>query len=124
VIVKDAMKDSRALTSDERAIIRRLLTAEFAGADKLLHQSDLATVRAADLGGVLVLSFDVPPQAPRVHLDKRIPVEAEASDSDGMPIHMLVHVIDGALKEVEIFREDSQALLQLPMANQLRVITN
>ena len=72
----------------------------------------------------MILAFDIPANVPRAHLEKRIPVEAEGRDADGMGIHFLLHVVDGLLKEIEIFREDSQPIKRLPNAEQLALITN
>jgi hypothetical protein len=36
----------------------------------------------------------------------RIPVEAQAVDADGVPIDVLLHVVDGVIKELEIYRVD------------------
>ncbi|HZD22404.1 MAG TPA: hypothetical protein VE569_03235 [Acidimicrobiia bacterium] len=33
-----------------------------------------------------------------------------ATDRDGMKIHVLLHVLDGVMDELEIYREDSQPL--------------
>jgi hypothetical protein len=48
-----------------------------------------------------------------------VPVEAVAPDSDGVPVHFLLHVVDGLAREVEVFREDSAPIRRLPVAAQL-----
>ena len=52
----------------------------------------------------------------------RIAVEAEVEDLDGMKIVILLHVIDGYVDELEVFRADSGPL-QAPIRTEaLRVI--
>jgi hypothetical protein len=41
---------------------------------------------------------------------RRIPVEAETEDVDGVPIHVLLHVVNGYMNELEVYREDSARL--------------
>ena len=41
---------------------------------------------------------------------QRVPVEAEAEDIDGVTVHVLLHVIDGYIDELEIYRDDSAPL--------------
>jgi hypothetical protein len=40
-------------------------------------------------------------------VERRIPVEAELKDADGVTIHVLLHVLDGLLNELEVYRDDS-----------------
>jgi hypothetical protein len=42
---------------------------------------------------------------------RRIPVEASYPDADGVVVHVLLHVIDGRLDELEVYREDSGSVL-------------
>ena len=50
------------------------------------------------------------------------PVEAEVVDSDGVLIHVLLHVLEGFLDELEIYREDSEHLVKAIRADDLEVI--
>jgi len=49
------------------------------------------------------------------HVARRVPVEAELEDVDGVTIHVLLHVVQGFLNELEVFREDG-GLIQGPMS--------
>ena len=122
------MKDEpllvRELSSAEREIASRLLLTEFTGAAELREQAKDATVRAEDHGGVLVLVFNADRATHPAGVNNRIPVEADGLDSDGVPIHVLVHVVGGLLREVEIFREDSRPILRLPDPKSLSVQVN
>lgn len=59
---------------------------------------------------------------PPAKVIRRIPVEAEAEDSDGATIHLLLHVVDGYMKELELYRDGVGAVKRLPAAEDLRVI--
>jgi hypothetical protein len=58
---------------------------------------------------------------PRAPVRTRIPVEAEGVDQDGVPIHFLLHVVDGFAKELEIYREDSGPVRRLPSPDTLEL---
>ena len=49
-------------------------------------------------------------------------MEAEALDDDGMPIAVLLHVIDGRLDELEVYWADSKLLLSRITAASLNVV--
>lgn len=123
-MVREVTPAARNVSPIERQIIARLLNASFKGADALCAQMSQAAVRSNDYGGVLVLAFEVAKDAVPAEVSGRIPVEAQARDSDGVMIHMLLHVVDGFLREVEIFREDSQPIHQLPQISEVNVQMN
>jgi putative aminopeptidase FrvX len=76
-------------------------------------------VRTIDPNGSLEF---VHVEGPSAKVVRRIPVEAEARDEDGTVIHVLVHVLDGKLNELEIYREDSGTVVRKPAPEQLRLI--
>jgi hypothetical protein len=41
-----------------------------------------------------------------------------------MKIHILVHVVDGFLAELEIYREDGEAIRRMPDPNSLEVLSS
>ncbi|MDP3541865.1 MAG: hypothetical protein Q8T11_05285 [Elusimicrobiota bacterium] len=65
--------------------------------------------------------FVVPADAHEAAVLQRVPVEAESKDADGMGLHFLLHVVGGFLRELEIFREDSEPIKGLPQADALVV---
>lgn len=66
--------------------------------------------------------FAVPADAHVAMVLQRVPVEAQSKDADGMDIHFLLHVVGGFLRELEIFREDSEPIKELPRADTLVVL--
>ena len=45
---------------------------------------------------------------PRADVVRRIPVEAESFDGEGATVHLLLHVVEGQINELEIYREDGK----------------
>jgi len=101
--------DFRAPTDCERAIFLKLLDADFPGKNEIGLLLRNASVQALDANGSLKILTHGHDTAPVV---KRVPVEAEAKDGDGVIVHILLHVVDGKPIELEVFKEDSSAVLQ------------
>lgn len=95
------------LNDYQRGILDALLAAEFQGKDALVEQSRYVQAREIDVNGSLQFA---PTDQPLADVLRRIPVEAEAEDADGVVIHILLHVLDGCISELELYREDSQKI--------------
>ena len=67
----------------------------------------MARVRPCDDDGCLEFEHSDAPPAPVV---RRVPVEAAAEDEDGTTFHVLLHVVDGHIDELERFREDGRPI--------------
>ena len=52
----------------------------------------------------------------------RIPVEAGGVGADGKRLHVLLHVVDGFLSELEIFREDGKPVRDLMGPDSLELV--
>lgn len=112
--------DLRPPTEAEKGLIDALLAAEFPGKEALRMQVATALVKTLDEDGGLEIS---PPQgSPLAPVVRRIPVEAEADDVDGVPIHLLLHVVDGLARELELFREDGKPVQRQPSPESLRLL--
>ena len=117
--------DPRNPSRQERKLLEFLLRKNFTGRDPLRRQLESARV-CGEYGigdPTIVLWVDQSP-ANYASVDHRIPVEASGIDSDGMKIHILVHVVDGFLSELEIFREDGAAIQRMPDPNSLEVLSS
>jgi hypothetical protein len=101
----------RETTALERALLERLLEADFPGKSQLVPLVRNVLVRTIDDDGGLEIRCQIEGTAPVV---KRVPVEAEGKDDDGVVIHMLLHVVDGRPVELEFFREDAGAVKKIP----------
>jgi hypothetical protein len=58
----------------------------------------------------------------RAGVARRIPVEAMGADEDGVPIYVLLHVVDGAISSVEVFRDDGGEIRRMPSVDSLDVV--
>lgn len=101
----------RQPTSTELALIKRLLEAEFPGRDDISAMIINLRVRSIESESSLELESD---SGITARVVKQVPVEAQAKDQDGFDIHLLLHVVRGRLKELEIFKDDGSAIQQMP----------
>ena len=101
----------REPTARERGLLERLLEADFSGRNELAPLLRNAIVRTIDEDRGLELESRLQGKAAVM---RRIPVEAEAKDEDGVVIHMLLHVVDGRPVELEFFREDGTTVRKVP----------
>lgn len=106
-------------TLPELALLKRLLDAAFPGRDELAATLHEIQVRTIDENGSLELLTHLDKKVPVV---KRIPVEAEGSDKDGVVIHVLLHVVDGKPAELEIYKEDGSRIVASPTPSELELL--
>lgn len=109
----------RTPTDYEQSLLERLLEAEFPGRDQLTPMIHNLLVRTVDESGGLELRSQVDGKSP---VAKRVPVEAEAKDEDGVVIHILLHVVDGRPIELEFFKEDGTAIRRRPSPSVLELL--
>ena len=109
----------RPLSQLEREYLDRLLSAEFTGRAELIEQVRSARVRTIDSDGSIQIEPHTTTLATVVN---RIPVEAEATDEDGVPIYFLLHAVDGRVQELEIYKADGSLIRKRPSAEELQVV--
>jgi hypothetical protein len=99
----------RDLSPTEQQILDKLLSPEFPGKAKLAIQAKgcLATPLDDDGGIKLRPACSLPPA---LEIKSRVPTEGEFPDSDGIVVHVLLHVIDGFIDELEIYKEDGSEI--------------
>ena len=97
----------RPLTALERAVLDLLLSEPFPGRDELRDQAaDVKVNGGCDCGCAtvdLLVSGDSIPPAPVL---RRVPVEA--TTTAGPAADVLLHVVNGRLNELEVFRHDGE----------------
>src|SRR5439155_26331187 len=108
------------LTSYERALLEKLLEPQFPSRDELLRQMSSVTAKQILPDGTLILKCDPNPPAT---VKSRVATEGQCSDADGVTIHVLLHVVDGAMSELEIFKDDSSEIRKPPSPNDLVLFT-
>jgi hypothetical protein len=101
---------NRKPTSLQLLLISKLLSVNFQGQQDLREQ----------VKGLKVSSTNDPDNYGSVNLFpvintkadviKRIPVEAEWYDSDNVCVHLLLHVVNGLLNELEIYKDNGTAI--------------
>jgi|ERR1043165_46398 hypothetical protein len=109
----------RPLTDLERSYIARLLSAQFPGREEVEEQLKSALARRIDYEGSVEI---IPTSRIRAVVSKRIPVEGEASDVDGVPIYFLLHVVDATVRELEIYKADGSPIRRMPTPEQIDVV--
>jgi hypothetical protein len=114
--------DWRPLTGDEQVLLDKLLSHEFQGREQVALQARTALVKHVGTKIRPIWLFKIDESAPRAHVRQRTPVEAECvgNDQDGAVVHFVLHVIDGRLAELEIFREDGDQIVRVPEPVELR----
>jgi hypothetical protein len=110
----------RPLNPHERDLLERLLEREFPGREELRQQ--LKSVAAKQIFEDGTLDLQCGPSSP-APVRRRVPTEGECVDADGVRIHVLLHVVNGAMNELEIFKDDSSIILSPPTARDLVLFT-
>lgn len=100
-------QDYRPLTPLEREILHLLFRKDFPGKKELIEQIENIQVKVIDENHSL--SFLVSSNS-RASIKRGIPTEARMKDEDGIFINVLLHVVDGKLNELEIYKDDGSQI--------------
>ena len=107
------LSEPRPLRSGDVRVLELLLSEEFPGHTDLLAQiPSLQLVAICSDCPSAEFTLAAPARLADTH--ERVPVEARGLDEDGVPIHLLVHVKDGAVSGIEVFREDGAVVREMP----------
>lgn len=113
----------RAASEHETALLEKLLAADFLGADSLrVQQATMLVSEIPEEPRNGSLELHPRPNSKALAITKRVPVEAQGTDVDGVPFHVLLFVVDGLMAELQIFREDSRPLLSQPVLADMEVL--
>ena len=112
-------EEFREMTEYEYDLIQKLLSIDFPGREALAKQIKSSVVRKIDNEGSLEFLVN---GAPMAQVERRIPIEAEAKDADGVAIHALLHVVTGLVKELEIYKDDSSSVIKMPSIPEWRLL--
>jgi len=105
------LKTGRLLNDYERVILSRLLSCEFAGRDAIASQLESARARQIDDTGSVELTTV---SATAAGVVTRLPVEAQCLDEDGVPISIMLFVVNGFISELEFSKADGSAIRKMP----------
>lgn len=109
----------RALTAREWDVLKQLLAPAFPGRDEVLDQAKDSLVSEYDANGSLC--FVGRPECMVAQTEHRVPTEGEYEDSDGVNVHVLIHVVEGRLVELEVYREDGGPVVRRIGSTPLKV---
>lgn len=100
----------RQPTDNERRLIEKLLSRDFPGRDALRVQLEAAHVLTIDKEG----SLQFRASGPSADVKHRVLAEGYYLDRDGVEngpvVNVLLHVVDGMLNELEIYKDDGSAV--------------
>ncbi|HZK91190.1 MAG TPA: hypothetical protein VFC56_13675 [Stellaceae bacterium] len=106
----------RDLTEREQKILEAML-GQLPGVEPQLREQ-LTTARASQIDDEGSLRLDV--TSPVVaDIQDRVPVTATFDDTDNIPIYLLLHVIEGKLAELEIYKGDGSRIIARPTPERL-----
>ena len=108
----------RPLRPDEEQLFNRLFQCEFPGRNELRRQLVGLRVRQINGNGWIALH---PTGESRAEVKYRVPIEGSYPDLDGVQIHILLHVVDGYLRDLEVFKEDGSMVVRHPEAASLKL---
>lgn len=97
----------RQLTTAEREILDVLLKKDFPGRNELVEQVKNAEVKVIDENHSLSFLIHSALLAP---IKRGIPTEARMKDTDGVFVNVLLHVVEGRLNELEIYKDDGSPI--------------
>ncbi|MDD2717225.1 MAG: hypothetical protein PHW04_15155 [Candidatus Wallbacteria bacterium] len=109
----------RRMTSWELEIMQKLMEPDFPGRDILRQQLKSATVKTIDENSSLGIKCNT---AEKAVVQKTVPTEGEYQDSDGISVHILLHVMNGEIRELEIYKDDGTAISELAKPAELKVL--
>jgi hypothetical protein len=104
----------RRLTTAERLLLGLMLRHPFQGSEALARQAFHAGTRVRRRDDDGSIEFLVPPAVAASEVDDRVPIGARAVDADGTVVRALLHVQNGMITELELFREDGETLEGIP----------
>ena len=117
--------DFRPMNRSEKELLERLLQEDSPSMEALRKQLEGLLVKTIHPDGSLALRVaESAPDAwdgsgtgslsPDQLLSLAVPVEGRYLDTDGVPVSLLLHVSDGALRELEIVKADGSSILCSP----------
>lgn len=97
----------RNLSEDEWKILNKMLSINFDGKDLIYNQLKTAKVISYCPCGCKTVDIQVDDTLPKYEFNKRVPVELKTYSKDGIPIIASIHIFNGYVNELEIYRADS-----------------
>jgi hypothetical protein len=118
-------EEFRPLTSSEKAILEKLLETSFPGRDELAQQLRGLQAKQIDDEGSLKLLVTTKSKA---NVAQGVVSEAKYPDLDtkgeaGAHVNLLLHVADGKLSMLEIYKDDQSKILKKPNPHEFQLFS-
>ena len=97
---------------NELNLFQLLCSVDFDGKKQVVKQLESCFVSTVDADGSLEL---FPVNLENANVSSRVPVEVYGYDSDGVIVHVLLHIVDGLCKELEIYKDTPTKIANLPV---------
>ncbi|QAY65380.1 DUF6984 family protein [Paenibacillus protaetiae] len=118
------IESERGLSLEEHQWFSKLLSESFEGRDGLKEQVKKCSVVGRCGCGCRTIDLKVEESAPKHFFETRVPVEMLVQTDDGIPIVFYLHVVDGYIKELEVFKADSSPIVRMPDISKALVTIN
>jgi hypothetical protein len=107
---KIELENPRELSDDEWKILNKMMSVDFIGKEIIIKQLNASRVVNYCPCGCKTVDIKVDINLPQYKFDKRVPVELRTFSKSGVPIIASIHVINGYVEELEIYRADSEEI--------------
>lgn len=108
--LKTELEEPRELSSDEWRILNKMMSVDFEGKEIILEQLRFARVISYCPCGCKTIDIQIDKDVPKYQYEKRIPVELMILSKTGVPIIASIHIENGYIKELEVYRADSREI--------------
>lgn len=102
--------ENKELTVNEKEWLELILTKIFLYREEVVNHINRATIIREYTDYYLALKFQVKDMMPPISTKIRIPVEMRVREKEQVPIQFLLHVIQGYVVELEVFKSDSSKI--------------
>ncbi|GAC44482.1 hypothetical protein [Paenibacillus popilliae] len=100
----------RDLSIEEKRWIHKLLSVNFDGRDILKNQMEYAKVIGSCLCGCRTIDIEIESKSHCFHNQTRVPVEMIIDNGNSAPTIFYLHVVEGYITELEVFKADSSEI--------------
>lgn len=107
---KVKLKQPRELSFEEWQVLSKMLSTDFMGKDSIVNQLKSAKVVSYCPCGCKTVDIEVDNNLPKYEYGKTVPVQLTTYSQDGVPIMAAIHIRNGYVTELEIFRADSEQI--------------
>ncbi len=118
--------ENKELTVNEKEWLELILSKNFFYKEEVINQINRATIIREYTDYYLALKFQVKDMMPPIPTNIRMPVEMRVREKEKVPIQFLLHVIQGYVAELEVFKSDSSKINDdlIPIDGDVEILVN